>query len=177
VAFANQMSRSYQALIVERIVGAGPRLVSSIGLSPERRAVGPVTAPIGGVVGDRLVPARLHRGRCSSVASLATVPLAAVIPVAARRPGIPRATASSGDGLQPSGYRGPAGAPSDAQLHYPLLYAAGIVGPLSADNCWLHHPAACSGGRRQFSAERLLWPLGEHGDPDGGLREVSPASM
>ncbi|HLQ48368.1 MAG TPA: MFS transporter, partial [Candidatus Dormibacteraeota bacterium] len=56
VAFlANQMSRPYQALIVEHIVGAGPGLVSSIGFVAGTAAlVGAVTAPIGGVVGDRI---------------------------------------------------------------------------------------------------------------------------
>ena len=56
VAFlANQMSRPYQALIVESIVGKGPGLASSIGFVAGTAAlVGAVIAPIGGVVGDRI---------------------------------------------------------------------------------------------------------------------------
>jgi len=56
VAFlANQMSRPYQALIVESIVGSGPGLASSIGFVAGTAAlVGAVIAPLGGVVGDRI---------------------------------------------------------------------------------------------------------------------------
>ncbi len=56
VAFlANQMSRPYQALIVESIVGTGPGLASSIGFVAGTAAfVGAVIAPLGGVVGDRI---------------------------------------------------------------------------------------------------------------------------
>jgi MFS transporter, DHA1 family, multidrug resistance protein len=56
VAFlANQMSRPYQALIVEHIVGNGPGLTSSIGFVAGTAAlVGAAISPIGGVVGDRI---------------------------------------------------------------------------------------------------------------------------
>ena len=49
------MSRPYQALIVESIVGPGPGLASSIGFVAGTAAlVGAVIAPLGGVVGDRI---------------------------------------------------------------------------------------------------------------------------
>jgi MFS family permease len=56
VAFlANQMSRPYQALIVEGIVGTGPGLASSIGLVAGTAAlVGALIAPFGGPLGDRI---------------------------------------------------------------------------------------------------------------------------
>ena len=56
VAFlANQMSRPYQALIVEGIVGPGPGLASSIGLVAGTAAlVGALIAPFGGPLGDRV---------------------------------------------------------------------------------------------------------------------------
>jgi MFS family permease len=56
VAFlANQMSRPYQPLIVEAIVGVGPGLASSIGLVAGTAAlVGALIAPFGGVLGDRI---------------------------------------------------------------------------------------------------------------------------
>jgi MFS family permease len=86
VAFlANQMSRPYQALIVEQIVGPGPGLASSIGFVAGTAAlVGAVTAPLGGVVGDRigfrpdLIGAMFVGGL-----ALIAVPLAAAIPVLA----------------------------------------------------------------------------------------------
>ena len=86
VAFlANQMSRPYQALIVEQIVGPGPGLASSIGFVAGTAAlVGAVTSPFGGVVGDRigfrpvLIGAMLVGGL-----ALVAVPLAAAVPVLA----------------------------------------------------------------------------------------------
>jgi len=86
VAFlASQMSRPYQALIVEQIVGAGPGLASSIGFVAGTAAlVGAVTSPFGGVVGDRigfrpvLIGAMLVGGL-----ALVAVPLAAAVPVLA----------------------------------------------------------------------------------------------
>jgi MFS family permease len=56
VAFlASQMSRPYQALIVEGIVGPGPGLASSIGLVAGTAAlVGALIAPFGGPLGDRV---------------------------------------------------------------------------------------------------------------------------
>ncbi|HET7030583.1 MAG TPA: MFS transporter [Candidatus Limnocylindrales bacterium] len=56
VAFlANQMSRPYQALIVERIVGPGPGLASSIGFVAGTAALaGALIAPLGGPIGDRI---------------------------------------------------------------------------------------------------------------------------
>src|SRR5436309_1735508 len=56
VAFlASQMSRPYQALIVEGIVGPGPGLTASIGLVAGPAAlVGAAVSPLGGIVGDRI---------------------------------------------------------------------------------------------------------------------------
>jgi MFS family permease len=56
VAFlANQMSRPYQPVLVEGLVGTGPGLASSIGFVAGTAAlVGAVTSPLGGVIGDRL---------------------------------------------------------------------------------------------------------------------------
>jgi MFS family permease len=56
VAFlANQMSRPYQPVIVEGIVGTGPGLASAIGFVAGTAALaGALAAPLGGVLGDRL---------------------------------------------------------------------------------------------------------------------------
>lgn len=56
VAFlANQMSRPYQPIIVEELVGKGPGLASAIGFVVGTAAlVGAVTSPLGGLLGDRL---------------------------------------------------------------------------------------------------------------------------
>jgi len=56
VAFlASQMSRPYQSLIVEHLVGTGPGLTSSIGFVAGPAALaGAVISPLGGVVGDRI---------------------------------------------------------------------------------------------------------------------------
>jgi DHA1 family multidrug resistance protein-like MFS transporter len=55
VAFlANQMSRPYQPVIVEELVGTGPGLASAIGFVVGTAALGgAVTAPLGGLMGDR----------------------------------------------------------------------------------------------------------------------------
>jgi DHA1 family multidrug resistance protein-like MFS transporter len=55
VAFlANQMSRPYQPIIVEGLVGKGPGLASAIGFVVGTAAlVGAVTSPLGGLLGDR----------------------------------------------------------------------------------------------------------------------------
>ncbi len=56
VAFlANQMSRPYQPVIVEGLVGTGPGLASAIGFVAGTAAlVGAVASPLGGVLGDRI---------------------------------------------------------------------------------------------------------------------------
>jgi MFS family permease len=56
VAFlANQMSRPYQPVIVEELVGPGPGLASAIGFVAGTAAlIGAVASPLGGVLGDRL---------------------------------------------------------------------------------------------------------------------------
>jgi MFS family permease len=56
VAFlANQMSRPYQPVIVEGIVGTGPGLASAIGFVAGTAALaGAIASPLGGLLGDRL---------------------------------------------------------------------------------------------------------------------------
>ena len=52
---ATQMSRPYIPLVVEGLAGAGPGLVSAIGLVAGTAAlVGGIVSPLGGVVGDRI---------------------------------------------------------------------------------------------------------------------------
>ncbi len=55
VAFlANQMSRPYQPVVVEELVGTGPGLASAIGFVVGTAALaGAVTSPLGGLLGDR----------------------------------------------------------------------------------------------------------------------------
>ncbi len=55
VAFlANQMSRPYQPVVVEQLVGTGPGLASAIGFVIGTAALaGAVTSPVGGMLGDR----------------------------------------------------------------------------------------------------------------------------
>jgi DHA1 family multidrug resistance protein-like MFS transporter len=135
VAFlANQMSRPYQALIVESIVGAGPGLASSIGFVAGTAAlVGALTSPVGGVIGDRigfrpvLISAMLIGGL-----ALVAVPLAATIPVLALA--VLVFTASNGivGAMVFSLLATEVPAERRSQtlnLVYLPLYAAGIVGP------------------------------------------------
>jgi DHA1 family multidrug resistance protein-like MFS transporter len=135
VAFlANQMSRPYQALIVEQIVGPGPGLASSIGFVAGTAAlVGALTAPLGGVIGDRigfrpvLIGAMFVGGL-----SLIAVPLAAAIPVLALAVlvftacnGIVGAMVFSLLATEVPAER----RSQTLNLVYLPLYAAGIVGP------------------------------------------------
>ncbi len=136
VAFvANQMSRPYIALIVERIVGPGPGLASSIGFVVGTAALaGAVIAPLGGPLGDRVGfrPVLLASLAIGGLALLA-VPLVPAIP--------PLALAV----LLFTAANGLVGAmvfsllatevPEDRRsqtlnLVYLPLYGAGIVGPL-----------------------------------------------
>jgi MFS family permease len=136
VAFvANQMSRPYIALIVERIVGPGAGLASSIGFVVGTAALaGAVIAPLGGPLGDRVGfrPVLLGSLAIGGVALLA-VPLVPAIP--------PLALAV----LLFTAANGLVGAmvfsllatevPEDRRsqtlnLVYLPLYGAGIVGPL-----------------------------------------------
>ena len=136
VAFlANQMSRPYQALIVEHIVGAGPGLVSSIGFVAGTAAlVGAVTAPIGGVVGDRIGfrPVLLGSLFVGGFALLA-VPLIGAIPPLA----VAILVFTAANGLVGAmvfsllATEVPADRRSQTlNLVYLPLYAAGILGPL-----------------------------------------------
>jgi MFS family permease len=137
VAFlANQMSRPYQALIVESIVGSGPGLASSIGFVAGTAAlVGAVIAPLGGVVGDRVGfrPVLLGSLFVGGLALLA-VPLVHAVPPLALA--ILLFTAANGlVGAMvfsllatevPTERRS-----QTLNLVYLPLYAAGIVGPLA----------------------------------------------
>jgi DHA1 family multidrug resistance protein-like MFS transporter len=135
VAFlANQMSRPYQALIVEHIVGQGPGLASSIGFVAGTAAlVGAVAASFGGVLGDRvgfrpvLVGALLLGG-----VSLVAVPLAAAIPLVALAVLIFTACNSTVGAMVFSLLATEVPAERRSQtlnLVYLPLYAAGVVGP------------------------------------------------
>jgi len=135
VAFlATQMSRPYQALIVEGIVGSGPGLASSIGFVAGTAAlVGAVTAPLGGVVGDRIGfrPVLIGAMLVGGVALLA-VPLAAAIPVLALAVFV--FTASNGIvGSMVFSLLAtevpPERRSQTLNLVYLPLYAAGILGP------------------------------------------------
>jgi DHA1 family multidrug resistance protein-like MFS transporter len=135
VAFlASQMSRPYQALIVEHIVGAGPGLASSIGFVAGTAAlVGAVTAPFGGVIGDRIGfrPVLIGAMFVGGVALIA-VPLASAIPVLAlavlvftAANGIVGAMVFSLLATEVPAER----RSQTLNLVYLPLYAAGIVGP------------------------------------------------
>jgi MFS family permease len=135
VAFlANQMSRPYQALIVEGIVGAGPGLASSIGFVAGTAAlVGAITAPLGGVVGDRIGFRPVLIGAMFvGAAALVAVPLAMAIPVLALA--VLVFTASNGIvGAMVFSLLAtevpPERRSQTLNLVYLPLYAAGIVGP------------------------------------------------
>jgi MFS family permease len=135
VAFlANQMSRPYQPLIVEGIVGAGPGLASSIGFVAGTAAlVGAVTAPLGGVVGDRVGfrPVLIGAMFVGGIASL-TVPLAAAIPVLALAVLVFTASNSIVGAMVFSLLATevpPERRSQTLNLVYLPLYAAGIIGP------------------------------------------------
>ena len=136
VAFlANQMSRPYQALIVEGVVGSGPGLASSIGFVAGTAALaGALIAPLGGPIGDRIGfrPVLLVSLVVGGLA-LRAVPLVSAIP--------PLALAA----LLFSAANGLVGAmvvsllatevPADRRsqtlnLVYLPLYGAGVLGPL-----------------------------------------------
>ena len=135
VAFlANQMSRPYQALIVEHIVGTGPGLASSIGFVAGTAAlVGALTAPLGGVVGDRIGfrPVLIGAMFVGGLA-LVAVPFAAAIPLLA----LAVLVFSASNGIVGAmvfsllATEVPAERRSQTlNLVYLPLYAAGIIGP------------------------------------------------
>ncbi len=136
VAFlANQMSRPYQALIVESIVGKGPGLASSIGFVAGTAAlVGALMAPFGGVIGDRIgfrpvLTASLFTGGLALLA----VPLVGAIPPLALA--VLVFTASNGlVGAMIFSLLAtevpPERRSQTLNLVYLPLYGAGIVGPL-----------------------------------------------
>jgi MFS family permease len=135
VAFlANQMSRPYQALIVEHLVGPGPGLTSSIGFVAGPAALaGAVIAPFGGVVGDRVGfrPVLLTALSVGGIALLA-VPLLPTVPALALA--IVAFTAANGlvGAMVFSLLATEVPAERRSQtlnLVYLPLYAAGIVGP------------------------------------------------
>jgi MFS family permease len=136
VAFlANQMSRPYQALIVESIVGKGPGLASSIGfVAGTAGLVGAVIAPLGGIVGDRIGfrPVLLGSLFVGGFAMVA-VPLVGAIPQLA----LAAVVIAAANGLVGAmvfsllATEVPAERRSQTlNLVYLPLYGAGIVGPL-----------------------------------------------
>jgi MFS family permease len=136
VAFlANQMSRPYQALIVESIVGPGPGLASSIGFVAGTAAlVGAVIAPLGGVVGDRIGfrPVLLTSLFVGGFALLA-VPIVGAIPPLALAILVFTAANALGGAMVFSLLATEVPTERRSQtlnLVYLPLYAAGIVGPL-----------------------------------------------
>jgi MFS family permease len=135
VAFlANQMSRPYQALLVEHIVSAGPGLASSIGFVAGTAAlVGALTAPLGGVIGDRIGfrPVLIGAMFVGGVA-LITVPLAMAIPVLALAVLVFSASNAIVGAMVFSLLATEVPAERRSQtlnLVYLPLYAAGVVGP------------------------------------------------
>ena len=132
---ANQMSRPYQALVVESIVGNGPGLASSIGFVAGTAAlVGAVIAPIGGVIGDRigfrpvLLVSLFIGGFALLVVPLvhAIPPLAAAILAFTAANGLVGAMIFSLLATEvPAARRS-----QTLNLVYLPLYAAGIIGPL-----------------------------------------------
>ncbi len=136
VAFvANQMSRPYQALIVESIVGSGPGLASSIGFVAGTAAlVGAAIAPLGGIVGDRigfrpvLLVSLFVGGFALLVVPLvhAIPPLAGAILVFTAANGLVGAMVFSLLATEVPAER----RSQTLNLVYLPLYAAGIVGPL-----------------------------------------------
>ena len=136
VAFlANQMSRPYQALIVESIVGSGPGLASSIGFVAGTAAlVGAVITPLGGVVADRIgfrpvLVASLFVGGFALLAVPlidSIPPLAVAILVFSAANGLVGAMIFSLLATEVAAER----RSQTLNLVYLPLYAAGIVGPL-----------------------------------------------
>ena len=136
VAFlANQMSRPYQALIVESLVGSGPGLASSIGFVAGTAAlVGAVIAPLGGVVGDRIgfrpvLTTALFVGGFALLAVPfvgAIPPLAVAILVFTAANGLVGAMIFSLLATEVPAER----RSQTLNLVYLPLYAAGIIGPL-----------------------------------------------
>jgi MFS family permease len=136
VAFlANQMSRPYIALIVERIVGAGPGLASSIGFVVGTAALaGAVIAPLGGPIGDRVGfrPVLLASLAIGGVALLAVPLVPAIAPLALAVLAFTAANGLVGAMVfsllateVPEDRRS-----QTLNLVYLPLYGAGIIGPL-----------------------------------------------
>jgi MFS family permease len=136
VAFlANQMSRPYQALIVESIVGPGPGLASSIGFVAGTAAlVGALIAPFGGMVGDRIGfrPVLLASLFVGGFALLAVPFISAIPPLAVSILVFTASNALVGAMVfSLLATEVPAERRSQTlNLVYLPLYAAGIIGPL-----------------------------------------------
>ena len=136
VAFvASQMSRPYQALIVESIVGPGPGLASSIGFVAGTAAlVGAAIAPLGGLIGDRIgfrpvLLVSLFVGGLALVAVPlvdAIPPLAVAVLVFTAANGLVGAMVFSMLATEVPAER----RSQTLNLVYLPLYAAGIIGPL-----------------------------------------------
>jgi MFS family permease len=135
VAFlASQMTRPYQSLIVEGIVGPGPGLTASIGFVAGPAAlVGAAIAPLGGVIGDRIGfrPVLLTALIIGGLA-LVAVPLVPTIPALALA--VLAFTAANGlVGAMVFSLLAtevpPERRSQTLNLVYLPLYAAGIIGP------------------------------------------------
>jgi len=132
---ANQMSRPFQPLIVEGIVGPGPGLAATIGLVVGGAALaGALISPIGGWISDRtgFRPVLLVALSIGSVA-LVAIPLVVAIPPLA----LSILTFTAANGLVGAmvfsllATEVPAERRSQAlNLVYLPLYAAGIIGPV-----------------------------------------------
>jgi len=128
------MSRPYQALIVEHIVGPGPGLTSAIGFVAGPAAlVGAAIAPVGGVIGDRIGfrPVLLTALAIGGLA-LVAVPLVPTIPALALA--VLAFTAANGlVGAMVFSLLAtevpPERRSQTLNLVYLPLYAAGIIGP------------------------------------------------
>lgn len=82
---ANQISQPYLPVQVERVVGTGPGLASGIALVTGTAAlVGAATAPLGGLLGDRVgFPPILRLAQILAAVGLAAIPLAGSLPLLA----------------------------------------------------------------------------------------------
>ena len=137
VAFlATQMSRPYVPVVVERLVGQGPGLVSAIALVAGTAAlVGALVSPLGGGLGDRIGfrPVLLGSLAVGGVALAAMPVVPGVGPHAAVA--LVFAACSSAVGAMVFGLLAtevpPERRSATLNLVYLPLYAAGIVGPAS----------------------------------------------
>jgi MFS family permease len=161
VAFlANQMSRPYQPLIVEEIVGPGPGLATAVGLVVGGAAlVGALISPIGGWISDRtgFRPILLFALTIGGIALLAIPLVVSIPPLAFSIMVFTAANALVGAMVfsllateVPPERRSQA-----LNLVYLPLYAAGIIGPVVGGTL-----AAVSGTSAPFYAGAAVFLIG-----------------